>query len=101
MDNTEERSLSPTCEVLNDDAARTMFVSPSLKYRIRSTSLWRGRSGLEKVLLVCLSFLLLLCCTFIVVLVVIKQDTKMNINFLHPEPPEKCNQSQGPAPACL
>merc|ERR1719219_466753 len=78
-----------------------MFVSPSLKYRMRSTSLWRGRSGLEKVLLVCLSFLLLLCCTFIVVLVLIKQDTNMNINFLHPEPPEKCNKSQGAAPACL
>ena len=75
MDTAEERSLSPTCEVLNDEAARTMFVSPSLKYRMRSTSLWRGRSGLEKVLLVCLSFLLLLCCTFIVVLVVIKKVT--------------------------
>ena len=101
MDNTEERSLSPTCEVLNDDAARTMFVSPSLKYRIRSTSLWQGRSGLEKVLLVSLSFLLLLCCTFVVVLVVIKQDTNMNINFLHPETPQQCNQSRAPSPACL
>ena len=73
MDNTDERALSPTCEVLNDEAAGTIFISPSLKYRIRSTSLWRGRSGLEKVLLVCLSFLLLLCSTFIVVLIVIKQ----------------------------
>ena len=114
MDTAEERSLSPTCEVLNDEAARTMFVSPSLKYRMRSTSLWRGRSGLEKVLLVCLSFLLLLCCTFIVVLVVIKkvpplpplttlcytasypQETNMNINFLHPDPPLQCNKSQSP-----
>lgn len=122
MDTAEERSLSPTCEVLNDEAARTMFVSPSLKYRMRSTSLWRGRSGLEKVLLVCLSFLLLLCCTFIVVLVVIKkvpplsplttlcytasypQETNMNINFLHPDPPLQCNKSQSPpasAGTCL
>ena len=122
MDTAEERSLSPTCEVLNDEAARTMFVSPSLKYRMRSTSLWRGRSGLEKVLLVCLSFLLLLCCTFIVVLVVIKkvpplsplttlcytasypQETNMNINFLHPDPPLQCNKSQSPpasAKVCL
>ena len=63
-----------------------MFVSPSLKYRIRSTSLWRGRSGLEKVLLVCLSILLLLCCTFILVLIVIKQVTLflcMTINTLY------------------
>ena len=83
---TEDRTLSPTCEVLSEDArsedfshfisiqnVRRMFVSPSLKYRMRSTSLWRGRSGLEKVLMVCLSVLLLLLCTFIVVLIVLKQ----------------------------
>jgi len=90
-ENTEERALSPTCEVLSEDA-RTMFVSPSLKYRIRSTSLWGGRSHLEKVLMISLSVLLLLCCTFIVVLIVIKQERYIHtgeIQIHHPD----CNQT--------
>ena len=31
----EDRSLSPTCEVLSDQA-RTVFVTPSLTYRVRN-----------------------------------------------------------------
>ena len=68
----EDRSLSPTCEVLSDEA-RTVFVSPSLAYRVRYTSLWKGRSGLEKLLMVIVAFLLLFSCSCLIVLLVTKQ----------------------------
>ena len=68
----EDRSLSPTCEVLGDEA-RTVFVSPSLTYRVRYTSLWKGRSGLEKLLMVVVAFLLLFSCSCLIVLLVTKQ----------------------------
>lgn len=84
MEDTQERALSPTCEVLSD-GARTVFISPSLTYRVRYTSLWKGRSGLEKVLLLLVIFLLCLCCSCLVVIFVTKQERCTNIRLLHPD----------------
>ena len=66
------RAVSPTCEVLGDDA-RTIFISPSLSYRVRYTSVWKGRSGLEKLLMVLVAVLLILCCSSFIIIFVSKQ----------------------------
>ena len=72
------RAVSPTCEVLGDDA-RTIFISPSLSYRVRYTSVWKGRSGLEKLLMVLVAVLLILCCSSFIIIFVSKQ---VNISYL-------------------
>ena len=70
----EERALSPTCEVLSEEARTVSFVTPALSYRVRSTSFWKGRSGLEKLLMVIVAALVILCCSFIVALLIAKQE---------------------------
>ena len=68
-----DRSLSPTCEVLSD-GAKTIFVSPSLTYRVKYTSLWNGRSGLEKILMLLVLGLFILFCTSLIIIFVNKQE---------------------------
>merc|ERR1719225_2108824 len=83
----EERTLSPTCEVLSDEARTVSFVTPALSYRVRSTSFWKGRSGLEKLLIVIVAALLILCCSCVIALMIAKQERCTNIRLLHPANP--------------
>ena len=76
----EERTLSPTCEVLSDEARTVSFVTPALSYRVRSTSFWKGRSGLEKLLIVIVAALLILCCSCVIALMIAKQEN-YELNF--------------------
>ena len=76
----EERTLSPTCEVLSDEARTVSFVTPALSYRVRSTSFWKGRSGLEKLLIVITAALLILCCSCVTALIIAKQEI-YELNF--------------------
>ena len=76
----EERTLSPTCEVLSDEARTVSFVTPALSYRVRSTSFWKGRSGLEKLLIVITAALLILCCSCVTALIIAKQEN-YELNF--------------------
>ena len=70
----EERTLSPTCEVLGDEARTVSFVTPALSYRVRSTSFWKGRSGLEKLLMVTVALLIILSGSFLIALLIAKQE---------------------------
>ena len=70
----EERTLSPTCEVLGDEARTVSFVTPVLSYRVRSTSFWKGRSGLEKLLMVTVALLIILSGSFLIALLIAKQE---------------------------
>ena len=76
-----ERSLSPTCEVLSD-GAKTIFVSPSLSYRLKYTSLWKRRSGLEKLLMLLVLGLLILFCTSLIIFFVNKQERFIKCSFV-------------------
>ena len=68
----EERTLSPTCEVLGDEARTVSFVTPALSYRVRSTSSWKGRSGLEKLMMVTVALLIILSGFFLIALLISK-----------------------------
>ena len=76
----EERTLSPTCEVLSEEARTVSFVTPALSYRVRSTSFWKGRSGLEKLLMVIVAALIIVCCSCIIALLIAKQEN-YELNF--------------------
>ena len=76
----EERTLSPTCEVLSEEARTVSFVTPALSYRVRSTSLWKGRSGLEKLLMVIVAALIIISCSCIIALLIAKQEN-YELNF--------------------
>jgi len=91
MDDGEERSLSPTSEVLRDPTGGAVrFVSPGLKYRIASTSVWKGRSLLEKSLIISVSVLVLMCLVLAGTLASMrKQEGNINIKLLHPDTPCK------------
>merc|ERR1719228_2189488 len=83
-----ERPGSPTSEVLADSAgggSAVLFVSPSLKYRVRSTSLWHGRSGLEKVLAVTCLALIVTCLVLAIALSSTnRREGNIQLNLVHP-----------------
>jgi len=89
MEEAEDRELSPTSEVLADPAGGAVrFVSPGLKYRIRSTSLWNGRTRIEKSLMVFVGVLLLVCLVLTLAVISFRQQNgSVNIKLLHPDPP--------------
>eukprot|EP00092_Neocalanus_flemingeri_P065816 GFUD01080095.1.p1 GENE.GFUD01080095.1~~GFUD01080095.1.p1 ORF type:complete len:831 (-),score=230.51 GFUD01080095.1:109-2601(-) len=91
MEEVEDRALSPTSEVLSDPTGGAVrFMSPSLKYRMRSTSLWNGRTGIEKSLLVCVGVLLVACLALTVAVASFRQEEgRVNIKLLHPDSPCK------------
>ena len=63
-------------------------MSPSLKYRIGSTSLCIGRTSVEKRLLVIAGVLTVVCLALVVAVVSRhRQGENININVLHPDPP--------------
>ena len=88
LDDTEDRSLSPTSEVLSDPTGGAVrFVSPSLKYRVGGTSLWRGRTGIEKSLMLIVGVLLVVCLALgLAVVSIRRQEGNINIKLLHPDP---------------
>ena len=91
----EPRPTSPTVEVLTQ--SRTRFVSPSLQYRVRGTSLWSGRSQLERVLLLSTAALVLTVLIIGLAAALGRQDKQMNIKLLHPGPPvapQVCSEPQ-------
>ena len=89
MEEAEERSLSPTSEVLSDPTGGAVrFVSPSLKYRITSTSLWKGRSRIEKSLIICVGILLVLCFALAFTILSLQhKNGSISIKLLHPDLP--------------
>jgi len=102
-----ERPGSPTSEVLADSAgggSAVLFVSPSLKYRVRSTSLWHGRSGLEKALAVACLALILTCLVLAIALSSSsRRQGNIQLNLVHPprrHPPVPENKVCN-TPACV
>ena len=89
MEEAEERSLSPTSEVLSDPTGGAVrFVSPSLKYRITSTSLWKGRSRIERSLSICVGILLVLCFALAFTILSLQhKNGSISIKLLHPDLP--------------
>ena len=85
MENTEDRALSPTCEVISNEAGyggsnsgqnenlKLVRIIRTAKYGIMSTSLWSGRSRAEKGMIVSICILLLILCTFSINLLIPKQ----------------------------
>ena len=83
--------------------------------QVRYTSFWKGRSGLEQVLLVAVGLLLVLSCCCALALALAQQPhcTNTNIRMLHPDHPAHCGggdtsspapnpaPSPAPAPVCL
>ena len=75
MDDAEDRTSSPTSEVLGDPTGGAVrFVSPSLKYRMASTSLWKGRTRIEKGLGVLVGVLGIVCLALILAAVSLGQS---------------------------
>jgi len=95
MEEAEERSLSPTSEVLRDPTGGAVrFVSPSLKYRMTSTSLWKGRTRIEKSLMVCVGILMVLCLAFTFTILSLQhKNGSISIKLLHPDIPCKAEDS--------
>ena len=60
--------------MLGDEAMTVSFVTPALSYRVRSTSFWKGRSGLEKLLMVTVALLIILSGSFLIALLIAKQE---------------------------
>ena len=89
LDDTEDRSLSPTSEVLSDPTGGAVrFVSPSLKYRVGSTSLWRGRTGIEKSLMLFVAVFIAVCLALgFSIVSTRRQDGNMNLKLLLPDLP--------------
>ena len=83
--------------------------------QVRYTSFWKGRSGLEQVLLVAVGLLLVLSCCCVLALALAQQPhcTNTNIRMLHPDHPAHCGggdtsspapspaPAPAPAPVCL
>jgi len=91
MEEPDERSLSPTSEVLSDPTGGAVrFVSSSLKYRMTSTSFWKGRTRLEKSLSVCVGILIVFCLAFVLAIVSLQSKNRnISIKLLHPDLPCK------------
>ena len=58
--------------MLGDEAMTVSFVTPALSYRVRSTSSWKGRSGLEKLMMVTVALLIILSGFFLIALLISK-----------------------------
>ena len=63
---------SSVTEVLGDEAMTVSFVTLALSYRARSTSSWKGRSGLEKLMMVTVALLIILSGFFLIALLISK-----------------------------
>lgn len=89
----EERPMSPTSEVLHESAGGAVrFVTPGLKYRVRSTSFWGGRTKLERCLAIVLLGSLVVCLVLVLVMVVASQaDSNYTIHLAHPN--SSCKKS--------
>eukprot|EP00091_Calanus_sinicus_P016438 TRINITY_DN35797_c0_g1_i1.p1 TRINITY_DN35797_c0_g1~~TRINITY_DN35797_c0_g1_i1.p1 ORF type:complete len:190 (-),score=46.11 TRINITY_DN35797_c0_g1_i1:97-666(-) len=89
LEDAEDRAVSPTSEMLSDAASGGVrFATPSLKYRIGSTSLCVGRTSFEKGLLVITGVLTVVCLALVVAVVSLqRQGDNMDIKVLHPDPP--------------
>ena len=69
--------------------------------QVRYTSFWKGRSGLEQVLLVAVGLLLVLSCCCVLALALAQQPhcTNTNIRMLHPDHPAHCGGGDTSSPA--
>lgn len=86
QDMEEEGAMTPTSEVLSDPSGGAVrFMSPSIKYRVRSTSIWTGRTSVEKWLSVSLVVMSFACLLLLVMVASMAgKDRQFNVTIHTP-----------------
>ncbi|XP_023331753.1 endothelin-converting enzyme homolog [Eurytemora carolleeae] len=79
----EDRPLTPTSEILSDGGGAVSFISPSFRYRVKSTNIVSGRTCLEKVLASIIIIITLLSILLISISINMKGEPKINMYLSH------------------